>query len=113
MSKRKKENTTARTVNDNGNDFAQNEAVGSLKRGDLAQWVDLVVLCRLVEGSRRVGLGLDHIHLQPVALRREKGGDRTPVLLFMRFSIIPWQAEKTASTGGHLLEDRKSFRMSF
>ena len=78
-----------RTVDNQSNDLRQNEAIGTLESGDLAERVDLGVLSRLVERGSRVGLSLDQLNIQVVALSSDLDGDGTAVFLCMkRVSVI-------------------------
>ena len=70
-----------RTIDSQSDGLGQNEAIGTLESGDLAGRVELGVLSRLVEGSSRVGLSLDELKLQVVALSSDLNGDGTTVFL--------------------------------
>lgn len=71
-----------RTIDSQSDGLGQNEAIGTLESGDLAGRVELGVLSRLVEGSSRVGLSLDELKLQVVALSSDLNGDGTTVFLW-------------------------------
>ena len=71
-----------RTIDSQSDGLGQNEAIGTLESGDLAGRVELGVLSRLVEGGSRVGLSLDELKLQVVALRSDLDGDGTTVFLW-------------------------------
>ena len=70
-----------RTIDSQSDGLGQDEAICTLESGDLAGRVELGVLSRLVEGSSRVGLSLDELKLQVVALSSDLNGDGTTVFL--------------------------------
>ena len=74
------------TVDSNGNGLGQSEAIGALKGRDLAQGAELDVLCRAVERGVGIGIGLDQIQSQVVALRSDQDGNGARVVLLMLVS---------------------------
>ena len=70
-----------RTIDSQSDGLRQDKAIGTLEGGDLAGRVELGVLSRLVEGGSRIGLSLDELKLQVVALRSDLDGDGTTVFL--------------------------------
>lgn len=79
------------TVHSDGDGLGESEAIGTLESRDLAEGAELLVLSRLVEGSSRVGLSLNQLELQVIALGSDEGGDGTTVLLFesLRLASCP------------------------
>lgn len=69
------------TVDGDGNDLGESVAIGTLESRDLAQGAELGVLGRLVEGIRRVALGVDQLQLHVVGLGRDEDGDGARVVL--------------------------------
>jgi hypothetical protein len=68
-----------RTVDGNGDNLGQSEAIGTLEGGDLAKGLDLEVLGAGV--NSRVGLGFDQLQVEVVVLGSDQDGDGTTVLL--------------------------------
>ena len=69
------------TVDSNGDDLGQGEAIGTLESGDLAKGRDLAVLSTRVERGSIVGLGLDQLQLEVVVLGSDQDGEGATVVL--------------------------------
>lgn len=75
----KTENLATRTVDGNGNNLGQVEAVGTLESRDLAEGLDLAVLSAGVGNG--IGLSLNQLNVQVVVLGSDQDGEGAPVLL--------------------------------
>lgn len=73
--KPKQNSCQQRTIDGNGDDLGEVEAVGALEGRDLAKGLDLAVL------SGSVGLSLDQLQVQAVVLSSDQDGDGTTVFL--------------------------------
>lgn len=69
------------TIDGNGNDLRQSEAIGTLEGGDLASGVELEVLSAGVELSARVSLGLNQLQVEVVVLSSDQDGEGATVVL--------------------------------
>lgn len=69
------------TIDGNGNNLREGEAIGTLEGGDLASGVDLEVLSAGVELSSRVGLSLNQLQIEVVVLSSDQDGDGATVVL--------------------------------
>lgn len=84
MNRRSRIRGLIRTVDHDGNDLGQTKAIGVLEGGDLAQRAQLGVVRGLIERRSGVGIGIDQLELQVVALRGHKDGDGAGVILVAR-----------------------------
>lgn len=76
--KPKQNSCQQRTIDGNGDDLGEVEAVGALEGRDLAKGLDLAVLSGSVG---RVGLSLNQLQVQAVVLGSDQDGDGTTVFL--------------------------------
>jgi hypothetical protein len=77
-----------RTVDSDGDNLREGEAVSALESGDLAQRLNLGVGIGLVEVGSRVGLGLNKLELEIVVLSSNEDRDSAGVVLFLRSATV-------------------------
>jgi hypothetical protein len=76
--RKKKNSCHQHTVDRDGDDLGESEAIGTLEGGDLAKGLDLEVLSA---GVGSTGHGLDQLDVEVVVLGSDQGSDGATVLL--------------------------------
>lgn len=76
-----REEMCSHTIDGNGNNLREGEAIGTLEGGDLASGVELEELSAGVELSSSVGLSLNQLQIEVVVLSSDQDGDGATVVL--------------------------------
>lgn len=99
-----KDNVVALTVDSDGNALGEDEAVGALEGGNLAELVELQVLGRHTLG----GLSLNELDVEAVLLRdgQERGGTRVTLLGACQ-NLVSWKVCRSET-----VTERRTYRVT-
>lgn len=96
-----------RTVDVDGDNLGEGEAIGANEAGDLAKGLNSAVLS--AGGSVRLGSSVDNLKLQVVVLGSDQDREGATVVLM---NVLAAKTSKLAENN-HIRADRRAFRRPF